>query len=51
MAAGISKFPFSRVLTCRSVSSDSGVNIYSNLFTGSMFLTIPIKEQDIKYNN
>ena len=46
-AAGISKFPFNRVLTCRRVSNDSGVITYSNLFTGSMFLTIPVTKQNI----
>ncbi len=49
MAVGISKFPFNRVLTCLSSSSDSGVNIYNNLLTGSMFLTIPIMEQNDKH--
>ena len=44
-AAGISKFPLSKVLTCIRSSSPRGVNTKSSFSTGSMFRTIPTREK------
>ena len=44
-AAGISKFPLSKVLTCLRSSSPRGVNTKSSFSTGSMFRTIPTREK------
>ena len=44
-AAGISKFPLSKVLTCLRSSNPRGVNTKSSFSTGSMFRTIPTREK------
>ena len=44
-AAGISKFPLSKVLTCLRSSNPRGVNTKSSFSTGSMFRTIPTWEK------
>ena len=44
-AAGISKFPLSKVLTCLRSSNPRGVNTKSSFSTGSMFRTIPAREK------
>ena len=44
-AAGISKFPLSKVLTCLISFKPRGVNTKSSFSTGSMFRTIPTTEK------
>ena len=44
-AAGISKFPLSKVLTCLRSSNPRGVSTKSSFSTGSMFRTIPTREK------
>ena len=44
-AAGISKFPLSKVLTCLRSFNPRGVNTKRSFSTGSMFRTIPTRKK------